>query len=431
MSGTQNLWVGNFSNNDGALIRLNNNIPAGYSPYYAGWNKSSSSPGNNVVGIHHPDAWIKKISYNASGMSSNGNWWDFRYNSGRVIPGSSGSPMFDSSKRVRGMASYIYTDYCSPSPDCYCAQTYYHGYAKFSSAWNYIDQYLDPIMNVYTPVEEIPSVLASGVAGSVDNGIQTSFRITDDKFALGSPTLVNHKTYYYMSIAYGFNPAEINAHPYDVNNPLYDGRNQPHISGRRNIQTYSAIPHQIDPENGGTLLGASYGDGVKITRIEGSGNGGGILDLTESTVDDILLDGRSLFPEYDNGKGPITVSVVDPLYMVEVTKIKTGIMPHGSRISKDGKYHYSVAMMSGELFEIDAMDLSVNRILSLDNNNNLRNAKSAHTQRWSIELDLCQCLRGKADSHVHVTHMAHRMPDVRNETLQHVAVRRRECTSSD
>ena len=49
-------------------------------------------------------------------------------------------------------------------------------------------------------------------------------------------------------------------------------------------------------------------------------------------------------------------------------------MPHGSRISRDGKYHYSVAMMSGELFEIDAIDLSVNRILSLDNNNNLRNA---------------------------------------------------------
>ena len=53
--------------------------------------------------------------------------------------------MFDSSKRIRGMASYIYTDYCSPSPDCYCSQTYYHGYAKFSAAWNYIDQYLDPL----------------------------------------------------------------------------------------------------------------------------------------------------------------------------------------------------------------------------------------------------------------------------------------------
>jgi YVTN family beta-propeller protein len=69
-----------------------------------------------------------------------------------------------------------------------------------------------------------------------------------------------------------------------------------------------------------------------------------------------------------------TVSVVDPEYMVEITQIKTGIMPHGSRISVDGKTHYSVAMMSGELFEIDALDLSVNRILSLDNNINYRNA---------------------------------------------------------
>jgi len=145
MSGTQNLWIGNFSNNDGALIRLNNNVPSAYDPYYNGWNKSSANPGNNVVGIHHPDGWIKKISYNATGMDSNGNWWDFRYNNGRVIPGSSGSPMFDSSKRIRGMCSYIYTDYCSPSPDCYCSQTYYHGYAKFSAAWNYMDQYLDPL----------------------------------------------------------------------------------------------------------------------------------------------------------------------------------------------------------------------------------------------------------------------------------------------
>ena len=41
--------------------------------------------------------------------------------------------------------------------------------------------------------------------------------------------------------------------------------------------------------------------------------------------------------------------------MTEITKIKTGSMPHGSRISKDGLKQYSVAMMSGELFEIDAL----------------------------------------------------------------------------
>ena len=69
-----------------------------------------------------------------------------------------------------------------------------------------------------------------------------------------------------------------------------------------------------------------------------------------------------------------TVSVVDPEYMVEISQIKTGIMPHGSRVSPDGNLHYSVAMMSGELFEIDAVDLSVKRILSLDTNKHHRNA---------------------------------------------------------
>ena len=63
---------------------------------------------------------------------------------------------------------------------------------------------------------------------------------------------------------------------------------------------------------------------------------------------------------------PSSVSVVDPETMTELTQITTGAMPHGSRISPDGMYHYSVAMMSGELFEIDALSLRVNRVLSLD-----------------------------------------------------------------
>lgn len=63
---------------------------------------------------------------------------------------------------------------------------------------------------------------------------------------------------------------------------------------------------------------------------------------------------------------PSSVSVVDPETMTELKKITTGAMPHGSRISPDGMKHYSVAMMSGELFEIDALDLSVSRKLDLD-----------------------------------------------------------------
>ena len=63
---------------------------------------------------------------------------------------------------------------------------------------------------------------------------------------------------------------------------------------------------------------------------------------------------------------PSTVSVVDPVTMTEIKKVTTGTMPHGSRISPDGMKHYSVAMMSGELFEINTVTLQVSRVLDLD-----------------------------------------------------------------
>ena len=53
---------------------------------------------------------------------------------------------------------------------------------------------LDPILGVYTPIEEVASVLSEGVIGSIDEGVSFSFQIQDDKFALGNTKLVNHKT---------------------------------------------------------------------------------------------------------------------------------------------------------------------------------------------------------------------------------------------
>ena len=88
-------------------------------------------------------------------------------------------------------------------------------------------------------------------------------------------------------IAYGYNRAEENASPYDVNAVDYDGRNQPYISGRRNIKVYSGIPHYTSP-SGGTNLNAAYGDGVKLTRMEGQGNGGLALELSSETINEIL-----------------------------------------------------------------------------------------------------------------------------------------------
>ena len=63
---------------------------------------------------------------------------------------------------------------------------------------------------------------------------------------------------------------------------------------------------------------------------------------------------------------PSSVSVVDPDEMVEVARVVTGSMPHGSRLSPDGTRHYSCAMMSDEMFELDAESFEVLRTLRVD-----------------------------------------------------------------
>ena len=63
--------------------------------------------------------------------------------------------------------------------------------------------------------------------------------------------------------------------------------------------------------------------------------------------------------------GPSSISVVDPNAMVEVARVETGVMPHGSQFAADGLAHYSVAMMSHELIELDGLTLDVQRRLPL------------------------------------------------------------------
>ena len=133
---------------DFALLQMNSDVPDSYNPFYVGWSRSSSAP-QEAIGIHHPGGDIKKISFtndNVSAGGTGGYYWEFQYDNGRVIPGSSGSPFFDGNKRQVGIASYIYTNYCDPSPDCYCSQQYDHGYGRFDVAMDMgMSQYLDPL----------------------------------------------------------------------------------------------------------------------------------------------------------------------------------------------------------------------------------------------------------------------------------------------
>jgi hypothetical protein len=58
---------------------------------------------------------------------------------------------------------------------------------------------------------------------------------------------------------------------------------------------------------------------------------------------------------------PSDVSVVAAKEMVEIARITTCTMPHGSRISADGSKHYSACMMDETLVEIDTRTLGVSR----------------------------------------------------------------------
>ncbi len=94
---------------------------------------------------------------------------------------------------------------------------------------------------------------------------------------------------------------------------------------------------------------------------------------------------------------PSTVSVVDVQTMTELDQITTGAMPHGSRLSADGLKHYSVAMMSGELFEIDAFNLEVARKLDLDAASKTVKAEVDHSKMDHSKMDHSKMDHSKMD----------------------------------
>jgi len=146
-----------------------------------------------------------------------------------------------------------------------------------------------------------------------DKGIRHTFRLTEDLFASGARTLVNHKTYYYIAVAYAYN----NYLTYDPDSgPL--GQKLPYLRSRINadgtqIRALPAVPHNPVVELGGTILHSVYGQTPKITRLDGHGNGNRSLELTAASENTILATGFMENPEYDYNRGPINVKVVDPL----------------------------------------------------------------------------------------------------------------------
>ncbi len=155
---------------------------------------------------------------------------------------------------------------------------------------------------------------------SENKGIRHSFQMKQDAFAQGQNTnLVNHKTYYYVAVAYGYNEFK----KYDPTDPTkLDGQKKPYILSRLSqyggsITAVAAIPHITSSEAGGTVQNSNYGDEPEITRLDGRGNNNNELELTDASRDAIVSAGKVDRLTYQAGKGPIQIKVVDPLNLAD------------------------------------------------------------------------------------------------------------------
>jgi DNA-binding beta-propeller fold protein YncE len=109
--------------------------------------------------------------------------------------------------------------------------------------------------------------------------------------------------------------------------------------------------------------GRPFGSVWKYSTKDNTRIGKASLGLFPATLD-VSPDGNFLFVVNFNLHGdmvPSTVSVVSTQTMIEVARIQTCTMPHGSRLNPQGTKQYSACMMDDMLVEIDTRTLKATR----------------------------------------------------------------------
>ncbi len=226
-----------------------------------------------------------------------------------------------------------------------------------------------------------------------DNGISHSFVIEEDAFTNGS--LVNHKQYYFKAVAYGYNNyLTYNPDPESQTaNSNFYGQKLPYLEGRSNIKTYTGIPHKNVSD---MALQSEYGDGVSVTRLQGVGNGGNYLKLTDEVYAEIMEKSpfdtsMSITDEdypivtelsYQQGYSPLNIKVIDPFnvkngeYAVIFDTLKYHVFTNITQTPNviEGGDNDSIAvtnwylkdLATGDIFESDTTIIKNNEQLFLD-----------------------------------------------------------------
>jgi hypothetical protein len=151
---------------DSRLLRINNAIPSNYNPYWAGWSRSTTNS-TLAFSMGHPEGGPKKISIDNSGatkssLSSDPNSaWFVNWNSGFLLGGSSGGPLFDQNGRVIGPAC------CVSSFTCSTQTAWYGRFDRFYNS-NNLAQWLDPAGTNPTTLDGFGSGSGGGGGGNPD-----------------------------------------------------------------------------------------------------------------------------------------------------------------------------------------------------------------------------------------------------------------------
>ena len=151
--------------------------------------------------------------------------------------------------------------------------------------------------------------------------------------------------------------------------------------GARVLRTVTVGINPLEPDGPHGVASAPTGEHLYVTTAHGvpygylwkldpaTGRPLGRVELGNFPATlQITPDGRYAYVVNFNLHGemvPSSVSVVSTDPFVEVARIETCAMPHGSRLNGAGTKHYSACMMDDLLVEIDARELAVARHFSL------------------------------------------------------------------
>lgn len=156
-----------------------------------------------------------------------------------------------------------------------------------------------------------------------NKGLKHYYEVSTDAFSTSSdPTLINGKTYYFLCVPYAYSATS---------------KFTRYLASRTATNVVSVTPNR-QVVNG--LVTGSYIPYLPVSKLDGTGNGGAILNITPESEAAILATNGNTAVNYEIGFGPVEVFVVDP------SKIKNN--------KRNYRLEFSNDMKSYTLFDDDA-----------------------------------------------------------------------------